>query len=592
MQREAKEKNRNDQNPASEPAASQPGQSQSQPPHDYQESQEDKTSLITPAPNSNTATPNVQTRPLIADPASKHKKTRSEVAREATFASLQRALNAAVAAREQFSPDSEGVLHAQNELLHDVSSVNSTSQTAMNPSLSEWGSSRDSSIAWTPSQSPENSYEFGSLNAMQFAGTDASLLVNKLEEVAHQIGFQGSHQPPLWDEQTSGLVEEHRLSEDLYGSLTFPSMAEPARRGSIEEELAGSHASLTVNSAGPTRQAAAQPGRLDGPVWRRPEKELDLAARRKRPRPAAIGTAIPSRTLGGAPSSMSPTTRMASFGGSQPLRHAKSSHALGSRYAGVRKFSAPQRSPLGFSTFSEAALTSTAGNVDVKRRLQTSASAGNLAPPTPLTPEDLQNLLPENAHDGRFQLPIQGVTTDQPLSVTQALQLSVESPPETPLTLEMISQFQNQHLVPPSSAPAQYANFPDYITCSSGPITGGSWADFSTLPSPDKASFPSNVQMPQPTYISPIAYGQDLNQSHHFSSQWPLTTDDPTIYPPPLKTSMTPSTTIGGADDQKVTEFLIHEFPEQQAAHRSVAQQLPPQRPKNYTFTNATPSDF
>lgn len=44
--------------------------------------------------------------------------------------------------------------------------------------------------------------------------------------------------------------------------------------------------------------------------------------------------------------------------------------------------------------------------------------------------------------------------------------------------------------------------------------------------------------------------------------------------------------------DSKQTEFHIYEFPEQQEAHRFVAQQLPSQKPKAYTFNNQTPNDF
>jgi hypothetical protein len=45
-------------------------------------------------------------------------------------------------------------------------------------------------------------------------------------------------------------------------------------------------------------------------------------------------------------------------------------------------------------------------------------------------------------------------------------------------------------------------------------------------------------------------------------------------------------------EDFKVTQFHMHEFPKQHEAHRSVAQQLPRQQPKHYTFTNQTPNDF
>ena len=55
----------------------------------------EETPKETPKPSE----PSVE-RPKPKSSRSKHQKTRSESAREATFASLQRALNAAVAARE------------------------------------------------------------------------------------------------------------------------------------------------------------------------------------------------------------------------------------------------------------------------------------------------------------------------------------------------------------------------------------------------------------------------------------------------------------------------------------------------------------
>jgi hypothetical protein len=54
--------------------------------------------------------------------------------------------------------------------------------------------------------------------------------------------------------------------------------------------------------------------------------------------------------------------------------------------------------------------------------------------------------------------------------------------------------------------------------------------------------------------------------------------------PPPSEATKTPN--------KRITEFLIQEFPEQKEAHRHAAEQLPPQKPKNYTFANQTQSDF
>lgn len=476
-------------------------------------------------------------------------------------------------------------------------------QSSLNPGFSEWGGHRDSSMAWTPSQSPQEGFEFGSLNAMQFASPDNSHLTGpSLESPANSNpdmtgtaafgNVQLPQQSQAWDGQLQGqtdaLPEGQVGSESMYGSLQFSSLQPPAgpveRRASSSEELTESMGNIGITSMSPSQETMQQPStQMDGPVWRRPEKELDIAARRKRPRPAAIGTTSSTRPLVG-PSSMSPTTRMPSFGGAHPLRHAKSSHALGSRYAGVRKISAPQRSPLGFSTFAEAA------NADAKRRLQPSASTGNLAPPTPLTPEDLQHLMPSTPRDNHYNLSAaQRPAEGQLFPTTQPMQINVASPPATPMSVDLLSM-QYQNLAPPLSAPAQYSTFPEYSSGSSGQMTGVSWADMQGLPSPDTSSFQSNMQMPQANYLPAVSYEQDADKDGQAAAQWPMPDNSP-MYGT-VKDSSTPPATVVINEDQKVTQFHIHEFPQQQEAHRSVAQQMPPQKPKNYTFSHQTPSDF
>lgn len=93
------------------------------------------------------------------------------------------------------------------------------------------------------------------------------------------------------------------------------------------------------------------------------------------------------------------------------------------------------------------------------------------------------------------------------------------------------------------------------------------------MPSPD-APYPSHCQMD----LSSISYEQALEQSHSESgaSGSPFGEAD-------MQTS----------GDAKATEFHLYEFPDQEEAHRFVAQQLPSQKPKAYTFAdNRTPTNF
>ncbi|OKL60098.1 hypothetical protein UA08_04491 [Talaromyces atroroseus] len=524
----------------------------------------------------------------------KHHKTGSDITREKTFASLQRALDAAVAARDHHTRATEGSISAGTvDIGFDVPQTNmsasNTPQNSINSAYSEWGSSRDSSIAWTPSQSPEDGFEFGSLNAVPFASED-QLTVAHMDNSpsadltgSHGFGGMNPRTQQLWSAQLQGRPDVHS-SESMYGPFSLqPPSASSSRRASACEELAE-----TVNGIGIHNTSLSST--MEGPMWRRPEKELDLAARRKRPRPAAIGTAAAHHRLVAGPSAVSPNTRMPSFGAPHhhTLRHAKSSHTLGSRYAGVRKFSAPQRSPLGFANFADAA--SGASEHKQKHRLQTSASLGNLAPPTPLTPEDFQHMLPATTSDSQLNLASQRLADNQGLfPVTQPMQINVASPPETPLTMDMFSTIQYQGLAPPLSAPPQYASFTEYSPLSSEPMTAVSWA----VSTPDTSVFPGSVQsqrqqqqQPPPNYI----YEQDDEQRE---AKWSLSEEGSSLYGSTKASATPPASMMTGSEEQDQNmKFHIHEFPEQQEAHRNVAQQLAPQIPKNYTFSNQTPSDF
>lgn len=609
MQREAKEKD--DQAKSIKDEESTDGHSergQKSPARQSDSSNSNKSPTPTQASSQN------KDRPRTSDSSSsrqKHHKSGSDIVREKTFASLQRALSAAVAARSQYtrSPEESVSATTSADMAFDVRQTNlpasDTTGTPqnLNPAYSEWASSRDSSIAWTPSQSPEEGFEFGSLNAVPFASEVAHLDNPPNADVtgSHGFGSINSRSQQLWNTQLQGRPDVH-ASESMYGSLSFsalrPPSASSSRRPSASDELAD-----TINGIGINTPLSSS---MESLMWRRPEKELDLAARRKRPRPAAIGTTHHRLAVG--PSAVSPNPRTASFGAPQhPLRHAKSSHTLGSRYAGVRKLSATQRSPLGFSSFAEAAGGASHGSEPrQKHRLHSSASVGNLAPPTPLTPEDLQHMLPTTTSDSHLNMSSQRLADSQSLfPVTQPMQINVASPPETPLTtMDMFSALQYQGFAPPLSAPPQYATFTEYSPMSSEPLTGVSWA----VSTPETPMFPNSMQSQrqqhhhqhhhqhhqQQQQQQPPSYIFEQDDDEQQECRWTLNEDGSSLYGS-TKASATPPTsmmTVSEEDQNSIAQFHIHEFPKQQEAHRSVAQQLAPQLPKNYTFSNQTPSDF
>ena len=305
-------------------------------------------------------------------------------------------------------------------------------------------------------------------------------------------------------------------------------------------------------------------------IAKRTEGQVDLAARRKRPRPAALGSAALRSRSYGAPS-MSPTFRY----GAQPptphvVRHVKSTgQNLNVMYSGIRKTSSAQRSPLNTTTFAEAQ----AFNRLMTQSAQTAPGHRDAAaPPTPISSDELLNRVPLIEND--FYAGNDQETPNQYLFNRQSLHLSMASPPSTPLKTGFLVQGQVQQMLPPVSVPPQYAMIPDYTPpYSAGPLTGSSWSD-APLTSPEISVFPSAMHMPQAIY--PAAH--DFTQRHY----------QPFMLPPEPKAELI----LPGNVEQKPTEFFIQEFPRQREEHAHAAQQLAQQKPKSYTFANATPSDF
>lgn len=512
------------------------------------------------------ATAEERKKPRATSPSHhKHQKSKSDATREATFASLQRALNAAVAWRDQNPRDGNG---------SDASVSPSTAvppKTAGDPNeqaiFDQPFSGLDAKhapIPWSP-QTPQDAFGYGSLNATAFSAND-SLHGHALNDTHHIMPTQNIQFDELLNQgQAPQSFPGHRAASDAGASynMEYVSLQPPetlSRRES-SDELANTVQGVGIRSGSSHKLQPNRPDRLSV-TPKETGKELDIAARRKRPRPAAIGTPGSGRLAG---SAMSPTTRAPANAG---VRQSKSAQSLNSRYAGVRKASAAQRSPLNLTTFAEAELNSKA---DVSSVRQPSVSTSSLAPPTPLTPEDLHHLLPTSPASGYC---LSAHPSNQFLPATQPMPLNVTSPPATPLPMDVISQFPYANVAPPMSAPAQYTTFPDFGSCEGVPLTARSWADSATVPSPEMV-FQDTLPMPQ-VDMSTIPYDSSIEPGQSTSHEVPL------MYP--AKSDMS-----GGA---KPADFQIHEFPGQHEAHRYVAQQVPSHKRKNYIFTNKTPMAF
>jgi Homeodomain len=355
-------------------------------------------------------------------------------------------------------------------------------------------------------------------------------------------------------------IQLAQLNEPNVHGMTYPS----SRRGSTSDELTTDFNSFALAGtiSPPVNNLPLPPQRSDS------NESVDLATRRNRPRPAALGSAaIRSRSYG-ALSSMSPTLRQNSqVPGPHTVRHVKSTgHSLNARYPGIRKSSSAQRSPLNTGGFADA---------EAFRRLmaqqtlleRSNEGTGNN---TPLTSPDM--LMNKRMAQDQQPFHTQEIPTSAQYPPSASTYYAAfTSPPVTPFQADYYVPGQQQ-LMPPVSAGPQYARFPDYTPpYSAGPLTSSSWSD-APLTSPDVSNFQLMPHMPSMAYS--LTHDMATGQYQQFMTS-------------PEKAEVSPT-----LSEQKKTEFFIHEFPNQKEEHAHVAKQLAQQNPKNYVFSNATPNDY
>jgi hypothetical protein len=538
-------------------------------------SKEESDQAPTPKPTSASATDSKSA--VDTSPNKQHKKTKSESAREATFLSLQRALNAACAARDRFTGrDSKVKRDAKRDALQEVSqeeeeeSVSPTSMAPPSAALRNHDNKGHAYQDWPNMKEEPASWSHGQHDVYPTTSQAVHEMPNVSHSVQHSVdAYSGAHFHAQTEEWPEASKDQLSVPGMGYNNMQY-SMSMPTPEISLSRRESSDALVHSLNGIGICN---AESGfsqsqiRVNG-SWKETGKELDLAARRKRPRPAAIGTSN-TRSLANSTSmsSLSPTGRMPSGSGNS-MRQSKSTQSLNSRYAGVRKASAAQRSPLNF-TFAESG-SMKASKADM---LRPSVSQSTLAPPTPLTPQDFQHFMPASPTESNYCLSAHSTTQFFPSS--QPMQVNIASPPTTPL--DIYSPFPYQTVAPPMSAPAQVANFPEYVTCDQGPMTARSWQDTNSLSSPE---YPSGLQVPHSTTVSPVAYDTGVE---HQGNAYGI---DNVSGSPTLIYSIE-DTDMGSADanERKATEFMMHEFPGQ-SMHGG-------QKPKAYTFANnTTPSNY
>ncbi|EFR00390.1 hypothetical protein MGYG_03394 [Nannizzia gypsea CBS 118893] len=319
------------------------------------------------------------------------------------------------------------------------------------------------------------------------------------------------------------------------------------------------------------------------------DNAIGLAARRKRPRPAAIGTSGFSRSVGG-PVSGSPTRRVSSAAWSG-VRKSSQIAELSPRFGGMRKISGSPRSPFPYSLDGRPhALSST----DLAVPPSTTSS---IPPATPMTPDEMQYLLPPTPIDNQYCLSPQeemGYSHSFPTSQSMTFDESQESKRQPPpfVMVGMHHSQSYQQFTEPMSAPPNFTTFTELMP---GCGQQQQQQQHHPLSSSEAEASLNVIHMPRPTHISPIAY-DDQVQSEQVEE--PAATEEWQGQGPSAQSTTGPNSPISessqayNSTDKANTEFYIQEFPQQGEAMKVAAEQLPEQRARTYTFTNQTPNDF
>lgn len=447
------------------------------------------------------------------------------------------------------------------------------------PELPQWSKeSTEPAETWSapPQHFQDTSFDFG------FGSEDPPSI--SLENPAFQcIERQSGYVTPI-AASVESWPHHLQMPQPLFhermgpnGDLQSPELPSPgyhdSRRSSGTEALAANFGQFAL--ATPVDDYHSD---LDGPdSLGQPEAHMDLASRRKRPGPAALTSASLRSRSYGALTATSPTVRSGFTPPTHTVRHVKSSGAnLNARFAGVRKPSSAQRSPINTS-FAQA-------EAYHRLLLQQVGDGRQMAPTSTIgstTPTASPGLSIDTQVPGSLDAHKAEIARSYQLAASQHLTLAASSPPATPFGPEYAAQ------QPPSiSAQPQYAMFADYTPpYSAGPLTNSSWPD-APLTSPDISNFPAHSH--SFTHLQRMSQASDPGVFHHHNvhpSQFVLPSDGRLSY-------------HGSADSppshvmSKPPEFFIQEFPKQKEEHAHAAQQLPPNRPKNYVFANTAPSDY
>ncbi|KAH7080487.1 hypothetical protein BKA63DRAFT_244778 [Paraphoma chrysanthemicola] len=344
------------------------------------------------------------------------------------------------------------------------------------------------------------------------------------------------------------------------------------RRNSSTSNLAGNFEAIQIRNGTPDE-------------FKQPGQPTSIAQRRK-----------------GRPVTLNPgAMRSASYSAPMPSPGGNNDHALrrirssGIHNAGRVQKSQPgsaQRSPM-VANFSEAAASPKFARTFSSSSTATMGQGGSLAPPTPLTPQDMglywqnstvirpHSVMPE--HNSPESLNTNWSAEPQSAGVFAK---SV-SPPTTSLDLQQMTQAQQYHESlyrdsPPQSAPATQQNFPRPVYMQHPHMRPGfhSTTDLTIAqPKPSHFRRPSLPDTAQPQMEDP-SYFQNGNFNYEDYKDISLTNIAHNV-PFAPRPSQAP-------------EFLVHEFipPHGNDPHSNMYRRSAAPEAKNYIFANQGPRDF
>ncbi|KAI9782851.1 MAG: hypothetical protein M1835_003928 [Candelina submexicana] len=478
---------------------------------------------------------------------------------DASYASLQRSLAAAQAAYLQGSFSDIGVEESNRVLVPDEitfapvglqnqdHSKSGGACSFPSSAFSEWGSSKASSVRWTPAHQLEDPFDIHIINSQQPLSDirqqqSCQAFDENFASVINAQQFQNPFMVADFPLQTLGEVQHQPSGPTAFiGSPAQVDEGIHSRRDSYSSDLINNLNNVEID-AGPAKEI----------VFKQPQTLPNLAVRRQRQRPAALGNASMRSQSLMASNPVSPNGSGSYLGPSLPMRRIKSTgNNLNTNRGRIQKNTpgSAQRSPLNFESFADAAAFEDARFVNTTPTTSQSMSfSGSLAPPTPLSPLDMDcwqlghtNIPTRDDPSFNSDSGITGYCVSSGLS----MEASLESPPNTPLDFDVVPQMQNTKQVqrsPFSSAPQpQFLHY-------SPPHSSAS---------PEILSFPPTLHMPQPVQVPTLNCGSDYS----------------------------PEQTKGS--HKTIPEFFFHEFPQQPPS-----QDVPQHRPRKYVFSHQTPDDF